>query len=99
MSEAANIFIVIVIMIAPPLAAALLWTRWRREAASLLLASMAGSLLFGAFNHFLAVSEDHVFHAPRGSWRAAFQITAVLLATLEWGGCLSSVRLLQARGQ
>ena len=97
MSWLANVFIVSVIMIAPILAAALLWTKWRRQGAWLLSASMAGSLLFGAYNHFVAVSEDHIFHVPRaGSGRTTFQITAVLLALIELSGCLMGARLLSA---
>ena len=93
MSREANVFIVAVIMLAPVLAAVLLWTTRRRAGAWLLSASMAGALLFGVYNHFVAVSEDHIWHVPYGSGRATFQITAVLLALIELGGCVIGARL------
>ena len=82
-----SLFIGFVITAAPLAAAALLWTRFRRTASALLLVSMAGSLAFGAYNHFLAVSPDHVLHVPgAGEWRSLFQASAILLAVIECAG-------------
>jgi hypothetical protein len=80
-------FIVAVILLGPILAMILLWTRLRRAGAWLLLVSMAGSFVFGAYYHFLLNSPDNVSHVSAGSYRMAFQITAVLLALTEALGC------------
>ena len=96
LSWADNVFVAAVITVAPILAVVLLWVRRRRQGAWLLFASMAGSLLFGAYKHFVALSDDHIFHAPVGDWRVTFQVTAVLLSLIELGGCLLGARLLRA---
>ena len=82
-----NLFILVVIMAAPLVAAALFWTRARRAAALVLLASMAGSLAFGVYNHFVAVSPDHVLHVPGPEgWRKVFQVSAAVMALIEVAG-------------
>ncbi|HWS55846.1 MAG TPA: hypothetical protein VN228_17030 [Pyrinomonadaceae bacterium] len=82
-----NLFILVVVMAAPLVAAALFRTRARRAAALVLLASMAGSLAFGVYNHFVAVSPDHVLHVPGPEgWRRVFQVSSVVLALTEVAG-------------
>ncbi|HEX3726345.1 MAG TPA: hypothetical protein VHV08_08880 [Pirellulales bacterium] len=76
-------FVWTVIVVAPLVAAALYWTRWRQAGAALLCASMLGSLLFGVFHHFVAVSPDHVSHLPAGDAQGLFIVTAVLLVIAE----------------
>jgi hypothetical protein len=76
-----------VIVFAPLVATLLFWTEWRRAGAWLFLLSMAGSLLFGAYHHFVLISDDHVCYAPEGGWLSVFRTTAVLLAVLEAVGC------------
>ena len=82
-----KLFIISVITLAPLLAGLLLWTRFRKVGAVLLLSSMLGSLIFGVVNHFLIPSPDHVLHLPASEWRLTFQATAVLLAITECLGC------------
>ena len=92
-------FAVVVIVVAPPVAAALLWTRWRFAGFSLLLASMAGSLLFGVYHHYLLVSPDHVSHLPPGDAQGLFRVSSLLLPITEavglvvglWGTRISKV--------
>jgi hypothetical protein len=81
-------YIAVVIYTAPIVAAVLLWTRYRLAGAWLLAASMAGSFVFGLVLHFLVSGPDNVFTLPSGTWRTAFQVTAVLLLMLEMIGSL-----------
>lgn len=80
-----------VIVVAPLLATIMLWTRWRRSGAWIFALSMFGSLVFGAYHHFVLISDDHVCYAPEGAWLSAFRITAVLLAIVEGVGCCLGV--------
>ena len=89
-----NLFVIVVITLAPLVTLILLWTRLRKWAAALLFLSMVGSLIFGLMNHFLITSPDHVMHLPAGEWRLAFQITAGLLVLTELMGCFVAVWLL-----
>jgi Na+/proline symporter len=92
------LFIIAIIMLAPLVAALLLWKRVAATGALLLVASMAGSLIFGVFNHFVAISPDHVSHVammPQKFWALIFQITAALLALLEALGIWAGIRLLK----
>ncbi len=57
-------YIVVVIYAAPVVAAVLLWTRYCLAGAWLLVASMAGSLVFGLLYHFLLPGSDNVFTQP-----------------------------------
>lgn len=85
------VFAYAVIVLAPLLATIMLWTRRRRYGAWLFLLSMFGSLVFGAYHHFVLISNDHVCYAPPGTWLSAFRVTAVLLAIIEAGGCWFSI--------
>lgn len=84
-------FIAIVILIAPLLAMILLWTRLQRAGVYVLGMSMAGSLVFGVYYHFLLASADNVFTLGQQAWTGEFRITAVLLAVIEAVGCVWSV--------
>ena len=86
MSPAENAFIDSVIVAAPIVAAVGLWTRFASAAASLLAVAMAGSLLFGVYHHYIAISPDHVAHLPAGSAQGVFRATAVLLVLSEAAG-------------
>jgi hypothetical protein len=80
----------------PVLAAVLVWTRLYRFGAVLLLASIAGSLVFGVWYHFVFVSPDHVAHLPEGGQRLLFQVTAVLMTLVDAGGVWLAAMLLRA---
>ncbi|HEX8649735.1 MAG TPA: hypothetical protein VF708_02765 [Pyrinomonadaceae bacterium] len=98
LSSAQNLFIIVVIFISPLAAALLLWKKQHASGALLLLGSMAGSLAFGVYNHFVASSPDHVSHvaaAASGVWVTVFQVTAALLAVVEAFGCLAGVWILR----
>jgi len=91
MSAAENMFINIVIVAAPVVAAITLWTRFVRAGAILLAVSMAGSLLFGAYHHYVAISPDHVAHLPVGDMQGVFRVTAVLLVVSEAAGVVVGI--------
>jgi hypothetical protein len=79
-------FIVAVIIAAPLVAGLLLWKRKVKAGALLLACSMAGSLVFGVYYHFVADTPDHVARvalmSPAG-WAVAFQASALLLSLAE----------------
>ncbi len=83
LSALENAFINVVIVATPVVAAVALWTRFARFGAILLAASMAGSLVFGAYHHYIAISPDHVSHLPAGNLQGLFRTTAVLLVVSE----------------
>jgi hypothetical protein len=76
-------YVTVVIYAAPVVAAVLIWIRYDLAGAWLLVAAMAGSLVFGLLYHFVVPGPDNVFTQPLGPWRAAFGTTAVLLALLQ----------------
>jgi hypothetical protein len=96
-SVAANAFIVLVIGLGPFVGLALLAGGRRSLGAAVLAATMAGSFVFGAWNHFVVAGPDHVAHLAPGPWRATFQVTAVLLAATETAGTALGLGLLGAR--
>ena len=86
-------FVYVVIVIAPIVAALLVWTRYVRGAIWLFFVSMLGSFVFGAYQHYILVSADHVEHLPNGSAaaQAAFISSAAGLAVLELTSALYGV--------
>jgi len=95
----ATVFIFAVIWIAPILSLILLYKGQANSGALLLFASMAGAFIFGGYNHFIAVSSDHIAHAPQGIWLVPFQITAILLALAEIAGSAIGLWLYLNRGK
>lgn len=87
LSLAQSLFVSIVIVLAPIMAAALLWTPFYRIGRWLFLGSMTGALLFGLYNHFISISPDHLSQIPFGGLGILFQITAFLLLVTEGIGC------------
>jgi hypothetical protein len=57
-----NVFVIVVILIAPLIAAALLWTRYVLVGLWMFFLSMLGALLFGAYHHYILVSPDNIGH-------------------------------------
>ncbi|HEX8492108.1 MAG TPA: hypothetical protein VF658_04645 [Pyrinomonadaceae bacterium] len=95
-----NIFIVAVIIIAPPLSGVLLWKNLSKPGAALLACSMAGSLIFGVYNHYVGISPDHVSQVALmspASWSVIFRITALFLALTEVLGTIAGIWILKRR--
>ena len=98
LTRSQELFIIVVILLAPALAAALIWKRAHRSGGLLLAASLAGALFFGVWNHYVAISPDHVSHLPateRPAWKVLFQATAILLVPVEGCGTWAAFRLLR----
>jgi hypothetical protein len=87
---AKNAFVVTVIVIAPIVAAVLMWTRYMVVGAWLFVLSMVGALLFGVYHHYVLVSPDNIGHLPHGTGAAqsAFIASAGALPLLELGSAL-----------
>ena len=62
-----TLFVFIVILIAPIVAAALVWTRYASAGLWVFFLSMLGSFLFGWYHHYVLVSPDNIGHLPAGS--------------------------------
>jgi hypothetical protein len=89
--DAAGMAFVYVVILAGPLAGAVV-TAWQpRIGAAIIAVTMFGALVFGLVNHFIVQGTDHVAHvAPE--WRTLFASTAALLAVLEAAGTAIGVR-------
>jgi hypothetical protein len=83
-----QLFILVVIVIAPLVALALSFTRYIRPALWLLLVSMLGSFIFGGLYHYFIISPDHVAHLPPGDARGMFRLTAALLLVTDGFGVI-----------
>ena len=82
-----SLFVVTAIVLAPIVAIVLIWTPFRRAGIWLFLVSMTGALLFGIYNHFIAISPDRISQIPFAGWGVLFQVTAILLLITEALGC------------
>jgi hypothetical protein len=94
-----KVFVGAVILAAPLLAGLILWKGSRRAGGWLLVCSMAGALVFGAYYHFVKESPDHVSHIAEmraGAWGVTFQTAAVLLAVTEALGCWAGIATLRS---
>lgn len=91
-----KVFVLVVIVVAPLIAAYMIWRGRLGPGGALLAIAMAGALLFGVYYHFILPGPDHVtqttlpvsFHM-----RDIFDVTAALLALFECLGVLAGVRL------
>ncbi|MBR8840020.1 MAG: hypothetical protein DSM106950_39985 [Stigonema ocellatum SAG 48.90 = DSM 106950] len=92
-------FVALVIFLTPIIAAVLLWTQFYRVGTWLLFGSLAGSLLFGFYNHFIVVSPDHVSQVPFKDWGMLFQVTAILILLVDGFGCWVMGRALKTTAQ
>ena len=90
----ASIFVIVVVLIAPLLALALVWTVKKRLGLILLTLSMSGSFLFGLYHHFLAMGPDHVNSQPWNPWGLTFGLTAYALLITEAIGTYTGIHFL-----
>jgi hypothetical protein len=90
----AAIFVIVVVLVSPLIATVLVWIAKKRLGLILLSLSMFGSLLFGLYHHFLAVSPDHIHSQSSGGWGTTFVLTAYLLLITEAIGTYVGVHFL-----
>lgn len=85
LSPAQNLFVYVVIVLAPLVAVALVWTRYVQLALWLFLSAMCASLVFGAYYHYVFVSPDNIHHLPPGTAgaHARFVVSAAILALIQ----------------
>ena len=99
LSPLQSMFVGAVILLAPIIAAVLLWTPFDRIGGWLLLSAMVAALLFGIYNHFLVISADHVSHVSFAGWGLLFQITAILTLIIDGLGCWLGAQALKTTQQ
>jgi NADPH:quinone reductase-like Zn-dependent oxidoreductase len=85
-----NIFVYIVILVAPIGAAGLVWTRYFSIGLWVFFLCMLGALLFGAYHHYVLVSPDNIGHLPTGTpeSHSQFIASAAVIALLELASAL-----------
>lgn len=90
LTGAQTAFVYIVIVLAPLVAAGLMWTRYATLGVWVFCASMLGAFLFGAYHHYVLVSPDNIAHLPAGSPEAHAQFidSAATIAWIELGAAL-----------
>jgi hypothetical protein len=89
---AKNAFVIGVILVAPLVGAALLWTRYTIAGVWIVGLSMLAALLFGVYHHYILVSPDNIAHLPHGDAAAqsTFVSSAAALALLELAASLAA---------
>ena len=91
LSTLQSLFVFVVIAIGPLAGAILLGTGRIMRGNRIILGSMAGSLVFGLYYHFMEVGPDHVSQVPLDGWGQVFRISAALLLLSEGLGCWAAV--------
>ena len=96
---AKSAFVYLVILLAPLVAASLVWSRHFRAGVWVFFLSMLEAFLFGAYHHYVLVSPDHIGHLPGGSAdaRSAFIASAGVIALLELASALYGAFVLFTR--
>ena len=89
-----SVFVILVVLILPLVAMALVWTVQKRESLFLLSLSMFASLLFGLYHHFLAIGPDHVHSQPPSLWGITIVLTSYLLLIMEAIGTYVGIHFL-----
>lgn len=93
-----QLYVVMVILLAPLISLTFSFTRYARAALWLLLVSMLGALIFGVCYHYVIISPDHVDHLPPGDARGLFRTTALLLVVTEaLGVIVAAIALLKTK--
>ena len=98
LSTSQSAFATVVIVIAPLLAAILIWRSRQRLGAIVLVISMLASFIFGVVNHLMIDSPDQLAHISSNGWGRIFIVTAYALMITELAGVLAGTSLLRSSG-
>lgn len=98
LSNFQSTFALIVIVVAPPVAAAIIWRGRPRLGSKVLVLSFLASLIFGVVNHFIIDSPDQLARIPTDGWGQIFTLSAYALALTELMGVLAGAALLRTSG-
>jgi hypothetical protein len=90
LSKEQTLFIYVVIIIAPIVAAILVWTRYVSMGLWMFFLSMLGSFLFGAYQHYVLVSPDNLHHLLTGTPESHSHLmtSACVIALVELASAL-----------
>jgi len=93
LSPAQNLFVYVVVLLAPLVAASLTWTRYSVAGVWLFTGSMIASLIFGVYYHYVLVSPDNVGHLPAADAAIQFRfaLSAACLAVVESVSAIAGV--------
>ena len=78
-----SVLVIVVVLLLPLVATAVVWTAKKRLGLILLSLSMFGSLLFGLYHHFLAAGPDHVHSQSASPWGITFAVTTATSAQCQ----------------
>ena len=98
LSTSQSAFATIVIVVAPLLAAVLIWRSRQRLGAIILAVSMLASFIFGVVNHLMIDSPDQLAHISTSGWGLVFIVTAYALMITELAGVFAGTALLRSTG-
>lgn len=93
LSNFQSTYALVVIVIAPAVAAAIIWRGHPRRGATVLILSMLASFVFGIVNHFTIDSPDQLAHISNDGWGNIFTVTAYALAITELIGVAAGLSL------
>jgi len=90
LSRTQTLFVLVVILLAPIVAAALIWTRYALSGVWVFFLSMLGSFLFGVYHHYVMVSSDNINFLPGidSASHHQFAVSAGVIALLELASAL-----------
>jgi hypothetical protein len=90
LSTQQTLFVYLVIIIAPVIAAILVWTRYVSIGLWVFFVTMLGSFLFGVYHHYVLVSPDNIRHLPLGTAQSHshFVTSAAVIAVIELASAL-----------
>ena len=85
LSPEQNLFVYVGVLLAPIVAAGLVWTRYSSAGLWLFMFSMLASHLFGVYHHYVLVSPDNIGHLPAATdfAHSRFINSAGILALIE----------------
>jgi hypothetical protein len=87
LSPLQSLLVLVVIFLAPIIAAILLWTRFNRTGIWFLLNALIGSILVSTYIHVIAMSPAHISQVAWQGWGLLFYVTAILSLVIDGLGC------------